>query len=177
MPNYQIDSQHTAAQFKVRHMMISNVKGEFTHVTGSVEFDASNIATSHIEVTIDAASISTREPDRDKHLKSPDFLDVEKYPEITFRSTDIVPAGEDSYEVVGDLTIHGVTRTVALQVESVTAEVKDPYGWLRRGATAKTHIDRKDFGIVWNSVLEGGGFVVGNDVEITIDLELMRKAE
>jgi polyisoprenoid-binding protein YceI len=177
MVSYQIDSQHTGAHFKVRHMMISNVKGEFSRVTGSVEFDVSNLAASHVEATIDAATVSTREPDRDKHLKSRDFLDVNRYPTIAFRSTTIVSTGEDSYEVAGDLTIRGVTRQVSLQVESVTPEVKDPDGLLRRGASATTRIQRKDFGLTWNAVLESGGFVVGDDVEITIDVELVRKAD
>lgn len=174
---YQLDPQHSAAQFKVRHLMISNVKGEFTRLSGNVSFDPSDLASSHIEATIETASINTREPQRDQHLKSADFLEVAKYPSITFRSTAIVAAGSDSFEVVGDLTIRGVTRPVALNVESVTPEVKDPWGFVRRGATARTKIDRKDFGLIWNTALETGGFLVGDDVEITIDAELMRKAE
>ena len=177
MASYQIDSQHTGAHFKVRHMMISNVKGEFSRVTGSVEFDPANLAASHIEVTIDAASINTRELQRDAHLKSADFFDVFRHPAITFQSTNILFAGERSYEVVGDLTMRGVTRQVALQVDSVTPEIKDPSGLFRRGATARTHVQRKEFGLAWNAVLESGGFVVGDDVEITIDVELIRKAE
>jgi polyisoprenoid-binding protein YceI len=177
MANYRIDSQHTGAHFKVRHMMISNVKGEFSRVTGSVEFDSSNLVTSHVEATIDSASVNTREPQRDSHLKSPDFLHVARYPAITFRSTTIVSAGEDRYEVAGDLTIRGVTRGVTLHVESVTPEIKDPSGLLRRGASATTRIERKDFGLVWNAVLESGGFVVGDEVDITIDVELVRNAE
>lgn len=158
-------------------MMISNVKGEFTRVKGSAEFDPSKPDASHVEVIIDATSINTREPQRDTHLKSADFLDVEKYPEITFRSNSVVPAGNDSYEVVGDLTIRGVTRPVALNVEAVTPEVKDPWGFLRRGASAHTKIERKDFGLTWNAALETGGIMVGDDVDITIDAELVRKAE
>ena len=174
MPTYRIDSQHAAAHFKVRHMMISNVKGDFGHVAGSVEFDPSNPAAAHIEATIDTDTVSTREPPRDRHLKSPDFLDVRRYPKITFQSTKVSRSGENSYEVDGDLTIRGVTRAVTLQVESVTPEIKDPDGLLRRGATATAHIQRKDFGLTWNAVLESGGFVVGDDVEITIDVELVR---
>jgi polyisoprenoid-binding protein YceI len=158
-------------------MMISNVKGEFSRITGSVEFDPSNLAASRVEVRIDSASVNTREPQRDSHLKSPDFLDVDRYPAITFRSTQIVSAGSDSYEVTGDLTIRGVTREVRLHVEAVTPEIKDPQGLLRRGASATTRIARKDFGLTWNAVLESGGFVVGDEVDITIDVELIRKAE
>jgi polyisoprenoid-binding protein YceI len=177
MASYQIDSKHTGAHFKVRHMMISYVKGEFSHITGSVEFDPSNPGASHIDATIDAATVSTREPQRDRHLQSADFLGVKRYPAITFRSTKIVSNGADAYQVAGDLTIRGVTREVTLQVESVTPEIRDPDGLLRRGASAATRIERKDFGLTWNAVLESGGFVVGDDVEITIDVELVRKAE
>jgi polyisoprenoid-binding protein YceI len=177
MATYQIDSQHTGAHFKVRHMMISNVKGEFSRITGSVQFDSSNLTASHVEASIESASVNTREPQRDSHLKSHDFLDVGRYPKITFVSTKIVSAGEGSYEVVGDLTIRGVTREVTLHVESLTSEIKDPDGQLRRGASATTRIERKDFGLTWNAVLESGGFVVGDEVDITIDVELVRKAE
>jgi polyisoprenoid-binding protein YceI len=177
MATYQIDSQHTGAHFKVRHMMISNVKGEFSRVTGSVEFDPSNLAASHVEATIDSATVNTREAQRDSHLKSHDFLDVGRYPKITFVSTKIVSSGVDSYEVAGDLTIRGVTREVTLYVDSVTPEIKDPDGFLRLGASATTRIARKDFGLTWNAVLESGGFVVGDEVDITIDVELVRKAE
>ena len=177
MASYRIDSQHTGAHFKVRHMMISNVKGEFSRVTGSAEFDPSSLSTSHVEATIESASVNTREAQRDAHLKSHDFLDVGRYPSISFRSTKIASSGENRYDVVGDLTIRGVTREVTLHVESLTPEITDPDGLLRRGASANTRIQRKDFGLVWNAVLESGGFVVGDDVDITIDAELVRKTE
>jgi len=177
MPTYQIDSQHAGAHFKVRHMMISYVKGEFGHITGTVEFDPSNLAACWIEASIEAATVSTREPQRDEHLKSSDFLNVKRYPAITFRSTKVVSQGKDRYGVAGDLTIRGVTRAVNLYVDSVTPEIKDPDGRWRRGASASTRIERKDFGLTWNAVLESGGFVVGDDVEIAIDVELVRKAE
>jgi polyisoprenoid-binding protein YceI len=176
MATYQLDSQHTGAHFKVRHMMISNVKGEFSRITGSVEFDPSNPSAARVEATIESASVNTREPQRDSHLKSRDFLDVGRYPKISFLSKRIVSTGEDRYEIVGDLTIRGVTREVTLQVESLTPEIKDPDGLLRRGASATTRIERKDFGLTWNAVLESGGFVVGDEVDITIDVELVRKA-
>jgi polyisoprenoid-binding protein YceI len=176
MATYQIDSQHTGAHFKVRHMMISNVKGEFSRIKGSVEFDPANLAASHVEATIESASVNTREPQRDSHLKSSDFLDVLRYPFITFHSTGIAATGRDSYELIGDLTIRGVTGEVTLQVDSVTPEIKDPDGLQRLGASATTRIARKDFGLTWNAVLESGGFVVGDEVDITIDVELVRKA-
>lgn len=177
MATYQIDPQHTAAHFKVRHMMISNVKGEFSGITGLIEFDPANLAGSHAEATINAATVSTREPERDKHLKSADFLDVRRYPVITFRSTKIVSTGDDNYELTGDLTIRGVTREVILQVDSLTPEIQDPDGQFRRGASASTRMERKDFGLTWNAVLESGGFLVGDDVDITIDVEMVRKPE
>jgi polyisoprenoid-binding protein YceI len=177
MASYQIDSRHTGAQFQVRHMMISNVKGEFSRVTGSVEFDPSNPAVFQVDATTDARTVNTREPQRDRHLKSADFLDVNRYPEITFHSTKIVSAGEENYEVNGDLTIRGVTREVTLRIESVTPEIKDPDGLLKLGASITTRIERKDFGLTWNAVLESGGFVAGDDVDVTIDVELMRKPE
>jgi polyisoprenoid-binding protein YceI len=174
---YDLDPAHSAAAFKVRHLMISNVKGEFTKLTGSVTFDSANPANSSVEATIDATSISTRDPQRDGHLKSADFLDTEKFPTITFKSRDIIPAGGGSYEVTGDLTIHGVTQEVALAVEGVTPEGKDPWGFLRRGASASVTINRKDFGIHWNAPIETGGVVVGEEIHITIDVEMVRKAE
>jgi polyisoprenoid-binding protein YceI len=177
MPTYQIDSQHTGAHFKVRHMMISNVKGEFSRVRGSAEFDPSNLAASHVEASIDSASVNTRESQRDSHLKSSDFLDVHRYPFITFHSSAIVSTGRDSYQITGDLTIRGVTREVALHVDSVTPEIKDPDGQFRLGASTTTRIARKDFGLTWNAVLESGGFVVGDEVDITIDVELVRTPE
>lgn len=173
---YDLDPAHSAAMFKVRHLMISNVKGEFTKLTGSVVYDPADPGNSSIEATIDATSINTREPQRDEHLKSADFLDVAKFPTITFKSKDIVPSGQGTFEVTGDLTIHGVTQEVALAVADVTPEAKDPWGFLRRGATATVTINRKDYGLVYNAALETGGVMVGEDVHITIDVEMVRKA-
>lgn len=176
MSTYQIDPAHTHAQFKVRHLMVSNVKGDFDKVTGTVDYDETNPAASKINITVDVASISTREPQRDAHLKSADFFDVEKFPTITFVSTGVVKSGEDSFEVVGDLTIHGVTKTIDLNIEDVTAEVKDPFGLFRRGASAKAAILRSDFGLKYNSILEAGGVAIGDEVHITIDVEFTRQA-
>jgi polyisoprenoid-binding protein YceI len=173
---YDIDPAHSAAAFKVRHLMISNVKGEFTRLSGSVTVDPADPAKSSIEVVIDATSISTRDAQRDEHLKSPDFLDVAKFPTITFKSRDVVASGGGSFEVTGDLTIHGVTQEIALAVEDLTPESKDPWGFLRRGASAHVTINRKDYGLTWNTALETGGVVVGEDVHVTIDIEMVRKA-
>lgn len=176
MSTYQIDTAHTHAQFKVRHLMISNVKGDFDKVTGTVVLDDANPDASTINVTIDVNSISTRDANRDADLKGASFFDVEKFPTITFVSKEVVKSGEDSYEVVGDLTIHGVTQTIDLDVQEVTPEMKDPFGFYRRGATAKAAIMRSDFGLKYNPVLEGGGVVIGNEVHITIDVEFTRPA-
>ncbi len=173
---YQIDNAHSHAQFKVRHMMISNVRGEFSKVTGTIVYDADNPSASKINAEIDVSTISTREPQRDEHLKSGDFFDVARYPSITFASKDVAATGPDSFEVTGDLTIRGTTRQVALAVEDVTPEAKDPWGDFRRGASAKIKINRKNFGLAWNMALEAGGFLVGDDIEITIDVELVRPA-
>jgi polyisoprenoid-binding protein YceI len=176
MSTYQIDSAHTHAQFKVRHLMVSNVKGDFDKVTGTIELDDANPTAAKINITVDVASISTREPQRDAHLKSADFFDVEKFPTITFVSTAVVKSGDGSYEVVGDLTIHGVTQTIDLDIEDVTPEVKDPFGLFRRGASAKATILRSNFGLKYNSILEAGGVAISDEVHITIDTEFTRQA-
>lgn len=155
-------------------MMISNVAGDLHGITGSVDFDPSDLGSFRLEAAIDAATISTREPERDAHLKSRDFLDVFRYPTITFRSTEIEFKGNDSYEITGDLTIRGVTFPCVLSVKSVTPEIEAPAGVLRRGATAQSRIDRRNFGLTWNAVLESGGFLVGDVVEISIDVEVTR---
>ena len=176
MSTYQIDPAHSSAQFKVRHMMISNVKGEFHKVSGTVNFDAANPSAATVEANIEVGSISTRDEQRDTHLKSADFFDVEKFPAITFKSKRVTATGGDDFTVAGDLTIHGVTKEVKLDVEELTGEAKDPWGNLRRGATAKTRINRKDFGMAFNVALEAGGFLVGEDVDLTIDVELIHQA-
>jgi polyisoprenoid-binding protein YceI len=172
---YQIDPAHTHAQFKVRHMMIANVRGEFSKVTGSVVFDPDNPISTYIKAEIDVSTITTHEPQRDEHLKSGDFFEAARYPSITFTSKSVTASSADGFEVTGDLTIRGNTRQVALSVEAVTPEAKDPWGNLRRGATAKTRINRKNFGLEWNVALEAGGFLVGDEIEITIDIELIRQ--
>ena len=170
-----IDASHSNAGFTVKHMMITNVRGEFTKLEGTVSWDPSKPEATQIEAVIDVASISTREEKRDGHLKSPDFLDVEKFPKITFKSKSVKAKGADELSVTGDLSIHGVTKEVVLDVEGPSAPATDPFGNLRVGATASTKIKRDDFGLVWNAALEAGGVLVGNDVKITIDISLIKQ--
>jgi polyisoprenoid-binding protein YceI len=175
MATYTIDPAHSVADFKVRHLMVSNVRGEFSGVSGTVEYDSANPANSKLEATVDATTIQTRDAQRDTHLKSADFLDVEKYPTIKFVSKKVVKTGDEEHKVTGDLTIHGVTKEVTLDVEGPGAEVKDPWGNVKLGASAKTKINRKDFGLVWNVALETGGVLVGEDIQIHLDLELTKQ--
>lgn len=170
---YEIDPVHSSVHFSVRHMMVSNVRGEFTRVSGVIAYDTQNPAASTVEATIDVDSINTRDAQRDTHLKSPDFLDFEKFPTITFKSTKIEPA-EGGGKLTGDLTIHGVTRSITLDVEGPAPEVKDPWGKQRIGASATARLSRKDFGLTWNAALETGGMLVGDEVKITIDIEAVR---
>ena len=171
---YKIDPAHSTAQFIARHMMISNVRGGFGKVEGTVVHDPKNPAASAVEVLIDATTVNTLEPTRDAHLKSPDFLDVEKYPTITFKSNSVTTNGNGELQVKGDLTIHGVTKEVTLKVEGPSSEEKDPYGNTRIGASANTRIKRSDFGLVWNAALETGGVVVGDNVKIELDVSLIK---
>ena len=173
--HWEIDPAHSVAAFSVRHMMVSNVRGEFAKLSGSVEGQASDVTTARISVTIDAASINTREPKRDADLRSPNFFDVAKYPALTFVSKKVEKAGAGKLKVTGDLTIHGVTREVVLDVDGPTPEMKDPWGGIRVGAHATATIDRKDFGLLWNKTLDGGGVLVGDEVAISIDVELVKK--
>jgi polyisoprenoid-binding protein YceI len=174
---WQIDPAHSAAYFAVRHMMISTVRGEFGKVTGTVDIDDKDLSHSSVDATIDVTTINTREPKRDDHLKSPDFFDAAKYPTMTFKSKSIKKAGKDNYKVVGDLTLHGVTKPVTLDVQSPTHEVKDMQGNLRRGAHATTKLNRKDFGLTWNKAIEGGGVLVGEQIEVDVDVEMSRAGE
>lgn len=172
---WELDSAHTAVQFKVRHLMVSNVRGDFEKVSGKITYDGDDISRSSAEITIDANSINTRVAKRDKHLKSPDFLDAEKYPLLVFQSKKVEKAGKGKLKVTGDLTIRGVTREVVLDVEGPTPPVKDPQGKKHVGGTASTTINRKDFGLTWNKAVEAGGLVVGDEVEIIIDIEIVQE--
>ncbi len=172
---WQIDPNHSAAQFAVRHMAISTVRGAFSKLSGSVQLDDKDVTKSSVEVTIDAASVDTRVADRDKDLRSERFFDVEKYPTLTFKSTKVEQTEPGKLKVTGDLTIHGVTKQVVLDVEGLTAPVKDPWGNQRAAANATTKINRQDFGVKWNAKMDSGGWVVGDDVAITIDVEVVQK--
>lgn len=172
--DYDIDSAHSAAQFSVRHLMVSNVRGSFKKLTGKVVFDESNPSATVVQASIDVSTVDTGEPARDTHLKSPDFFDLAKFPTMTFVSRSAIRTSQ-GVDLSGDLTLHGVTKAVVLHVSDITKEIKDPRGMLRIGATATTVINRQDFGMVWNHNLDGGGVVVGNEVTITIDIEVARK--
>ncbi len=171
---WNLDPVHSVAEFKVKHMMISNVKGQFTGVSGKLSLDEADITNSRIEATIDAGSINTRESQRDAHLKSADFFDVEKFPTLSFQSTRVTRKGEDELVVEGELTIHGVTRNVRFAVEGPTAPGKDPWGNTRIGISATTKINRKDYGLTWNAALETGGILVGDEVTITLDVQFIK---
>jgi polyisoprenoid-binding protein YceI len=173
---WQIDPAHSAAQFTVRHMMISNVKGEFGKLSGTVQYDPSDLSKTVVEATIEAASITTRVEARDNHLKSAAFFDVEKYPVLTFKSKRVTVEGPGKLKLTGELTMHGTTREVTLDVEGPTAPIKDPRGNLHVGASASTKVNRQDFGVSWNSVMDGGGLAVGNEVGIVLDVELVKQA-
>ncbi len=172
--SYNIDPAHSSAQFSVVHMMISKVNGEFQKVSGTVVFDPANPSNDKIDAVVDVTTVSTREEKRDGHLKSPDFFDAAKFPTMTFKSSGATKQG-DKLLVTGDLTLHGVTKPVTLEVEGPSAEIKDPMGNIKVGASASAKINRKDFGLVWNKTMDGGGVMVSDEVNINIDVELARK--
>ncbi|MBV8895270.1 MAG: polyisoprenoid-binding protein [Acidobacteriaceae bacterium] len=172
---YAIDPAHSSVQFSVRHMMISNVKGAFTGVKGTVKYDPDAPETSAVQVEIDASTINTLDPTRDTHLKSADFLDAGQFPHITFKSTRVERNG-DGLKIQGDLTVHGVTKPVILDVDEITAEGKDPWGNTRIGTSAKAKIKRSDFGLEWNAALETGGLLVGDDLKLDFEVQLIKQA-
>ena len=173
---WTIDPGHSAAQFTVRHMVVSNVRGEFDGPTGTVTFDPADLRTLKVDVSFNTRSINTRNADRDKDLRSDLFFDVAKFPKMMFKSRRAEPGAAGHLKLIGDLTIKGVAKEVTLDVEGPTAEIKDIWGEQRIGATATTTIDRRQFGLVYNRMLEGGGAVVGDEVTVTIDIEMTRKA-
>jgi polyisoprenoid-binding protein YceI len=171
---WTIDPDHSNIGFKVRHLMVSNVRGSFDKYTGVVDINDRDIAKSKVDVSIDTASINTNVKKRDDHLRSADFFDVATYPKMTFVSTKVAMAGKDRLAVTGNLTLHGITRQVVLDVEGPTGESKDPWGNIRRGAVASTKINRKDFGLLWNAALETGGVVVGDEITISLEIEMIK---
>lgn len=172
---WQIDGAHSAAQFAVRHLMVTTVRGQFGKISGSAVYDPANVAKSSVVAEVDVATIDTRESKRDAHLKSADFFDAANHPTIRFQSKSVEAAGSGKLKLIGDLTIRGVTRHVAFDVEGLAAPIKDGRGGERTGATASTRISRKDFGMTWNRALEAGGVTVSDEVALTIDLQLVRK--
>jgi polyisoprenoid-binding protein YceI len=171
---WNVDPIHSSAQFKVKHMMISHVNGEFTGITGTLTLDSADITNSRIAASIDANTIGTRDPQRDAHLKSADFFDAEKFPALTFKSFRVTKTVDGALAVAGELSIHGVTRNVVFEVQGPSAPVKDPYGNTRIGLSATTRINRKDFGLVWNGALETGGVLLGDEIPITLDVQFIK---
>jgi polyisoprenoid-binding protein YceI len=172
---WQIDPDHTSAQFAIRHLMVSTVRGTIGPVTGTVTIDDADLTKSTVTAAIDAKGIDTRNQKRDDHLRSPDFFDVAKYPALTFTSKKVEKASDGRYRVIGDLTIHGVTKEAALEVSGSPTPMQDPFGNTKLGGSATTRINRKDFGLNWSKSLDGGGVMLGDDVDITIDVELLKK--
>ena len=174
LTTWNLDPAHSTAQFKVKHMMISNVKGNFTGLSGVLKLDAANPSGSTVEASIDVTTVNTGDAQRDGHLKSADFFDADQFPALTFKSTQVTSSGGGDYAVTGDLTLHGVTKSVTFSVEDVSEPSKDPWGNLRIGLSASTKINRKDFGLGWNAALETGGVLVGEDVTITLDVQFIK---
>jgi polyisoprenoid-binding protein YceI len=171
---WNIDPAHSAAEFKVKHMMISNVKGSFTGLSGVLTEHTTDSTLSFIEASIPVVTVTTGDAQRDGHLKSADFFEAEKYPTLDFKSTKVVRKGDAEYDVTGDLTIHGVTKPVTFAVEGPSAPGKDPWGNTKIGLSATTKINRKDFGLGWNAALETGGFLVGEEVSINLEVQFIK---
>ena len=172
---WQIDPQHSSAQFAVRHLGLSTVRGAFSKLSGTMQLDDQDVTKSTIEVSIDVNTVDTREPDRDKELRSERFFDLARFPTMTFKSKKVEQVAPGKLRVTGDLTMHGTTKEVVLDVDGLTAPAKDPWGNQRIAASATTKINRQDYGVKWNAKLDNGGAVVGDDVNITIDVEMIQK--
>jgi polyisoprenoid-binding protein YceI len=170
---YKLDPRHSSAQFAVTHLMISTVRGQFHAVNGTVNVDDSDITKSSVDITIDASTVDTDEPDRDKDLKSPNFFDVAKYPTITFKSTRVENGAPGHLKVTGDLTMHGVPKSVVLDVTAPKPPIKDPWGLERTAVSGTGKLNRQDFGMTWNKTLDSGGVVVSDNVDITLDVEMI----
>ena len=173
--DWNVDPMHSTASFTVKHMMVSTVRGEFGKMSGTASWSKPDFSDAKVDITIDATTIDTREPKRDAHLRSPDFFDVAKFPTLTFKSKRVTPGKAGHLNLVGDLTIHGVTKEVTFDVTGPSQEMKTPFGTVAVGAEATTHINRKDFGLNWNKALEAGGVLVSENVDIDVNLELSRK--
>lgn len=171
---WNIDPVHSIAEFRVKHLMISSVRGQFTGVTGSLTYNGSEPTQSHVEATIDVSTLNTHEAQRDAHLKSPDFFDAATYPTFTFKSSRVTRRADGTLAVAGPLSMHGTTREVEFAVEGPTPPTKDPWGNTRIGVAATTKINRKNFGLSWNAPLETGGVMVGEEVSITLELEFVK---
>ncbi|MDF1562758.1 MAG: YceI family protein [Deltaproteobacteria bacterium] len=176
LETWKIDTAHTSANFKVKHLLIATVRGQFTGITGTVKLDPEDLGKLEVDVTIDATTVDTGNEQRDRHLKTADFFDIKKHPTITFVSKKVEKKG-DELKVSGDLTLNGVTRPVVLEVEDISEPVLNPAKWYSRAATASTVINRQDYGVSWNKTMDTGGAVVGDEVKIEIDIELNRKPE
>jgi polyisoprenoid-binding protein YceI len=174
LSTWKLDPAHSAAEFKVKHMMISNVKGKFHGLSGVLSLDEADLTRSSVEASVDVTSLNTGDAQRDGHLKSADFFEAEKFPAMTFKSTTIESLGEGAYDAAGDLTLHGVTKPVTFHVEDVSKPSKDPWGNLRIGLSATTRINRKDFGLTWNAALEAGGVLVGDEIAIALDVQFIK---
>jgi polyisoprenoid-binding protein YceI len=172
---FEFDAAHTSAQFAVKHLVVSTVRGNLGQVSGTLQFDAADPAKSTVEATIDVRGVDTNDPKRDEHLLGPDFFDVARYPTITFKSKSAERVGEGGYKVTGDLTIKGVTKEVVLDVEGTTKPIKDPFGNIKLGGVAHTKINRQDFGVNWSRTMDGGGLVVGDEVDVIIDIEVKQR--
>lgn len=172
---YEVDGAHSQIGFSVSHMSVSTVRGAFGTVTGTVTYDPAKVEATQVTGKVGIASVDTNNADRDKHLVAPDFFDAVKFPEMTFTSTAVKNVTKDAFDLVGDLTLHGVTKPVTFHVNKLAPDVKDPWGNTKSGTTATAKINRQDFGVSWNKALDQGGYVVGDEVSITLDLELLKK--
>lgn len=170
---WTLDPAHSSAGFKVRHMMVSNVKGQFGGVNGTAEYDGKDIKSLKVNAEIDTTTVNTGDQKRDEHLRKADFFDVEKFPKMTFKSTKVVPQGKDKFQLLGDLTMHGVTKPVTLEVEGPSQTITDKKG-TRMGASATTTLKRKDFGITYGGALDNGGAAIGDDVKIDLEIEMTK---
>lgn len=171
---WKIDPVHSVAEFRVKHMMISNVRGQFTGISGTLIYDEQDLSRSHVEASIDARTLDTRNTERDTHLKSPDFFDVERFPDLYFSSSSVTRNSDGTVTVTGAMTIHGITHEVQFAVDGPTPPVKDPWGNTRIGLTARATIDRREFGLTFNAPLDAGGVLVGDEVAILLELELVK---